>query len=231
MTPGATSCPPPALWPMPTPSATKAIISIPRPGSTTSTAGTTIPQTGRFINADDAGMLGGDGYFQSYNLFAYCGNNPVSKGDIQGDLPSFLIGAVVGAAVGGLTALIKGDNIVAGVAQGAVSGLLAGAAVDVAILAFTAGSIAAIGTVFIGGVVGNILGEETSAVIKSGHNITPSWGMVKRSIVAGSLNTIGYGFSATLGVSPDFSISADDIVSTFVAIHLAIIGEGIGEIQ
>ena len=35
------------------------------------------PQTGRFINADDTDYLGADGSFASYNLFAYCNNNPV----------------------------------------------------------------------------------------------------------------------------------------------------------
>ena len=42
------------------------------------------PQTGRFINADDTDYLGADGSFASYNLFAYCSNNPVMNVDPSG---------------------------------------------------------------------------------------------------------------------------------------------------
>ena len=39
---------------------------------------------GRFINADDPGYMGIDGTPVSYNLFAYCGNNPVCRCDSTG---------------------------------------------------------------------------------------------------------------------------------------------------
>ena len=42
------------------------------------------PEIGRFINADDAGTLGANGEILSYNLFAYCLNNPVSGYDPTG---------------------------------------------------------------------------------------------------------------------------------------------------
>ena len=42
------------------------------------------PELGRFINADDAAYLGADGTPLSYNLFAYCGNNPVMGYDPTG---------------------------------------------------------------------------------------------------------------------------------------------------
>ena len=44
------------------------------------------PTIGRFINADDPGYLGADGTVISYNLFAYCGNNPVMGYDPGGML-------------------------------------------------------------------------------------------------------------------------------------------------
>ena len=42
------------------------------------------PEICRFINADDVDYLGANGDFTSFNLFAYCGNNPVSRTDIDG---------------------------------------------------------------------------------------------------------------------------------------------------
>ena len=42
------------------------------------------PEWGRFINADDPGYMGIDGTLSSYNLFAYCGNNPVMGYDPTG---------------------------------------------------------------------------------------------------------------------------------------------------
>ena len=41
------------------------------------------PETGRFINADNPSYLGSDG-ITSYNLFSYCGNNPVTGYDPTG---------------------------------------------------------------------------------------------------------------------------------------------------
>ena len=42
------------------------------------------PTWGRFINADDPGYMGVDGTPSSYNLFAYCCNNPVVRLDSAG---------------------------------------------------------------------------------------------------------------------------------------------------
>jgi RHS repeat-associated protein len=58
------------------------------------------PTWGRFINADDPGYMGVDGTPSSYNLFAYCGNNPVNCADSAGNLAFFVVTALVGAAVG-----------------------------------------------------------------------------------------------------------------------------------
>ena len=59
------------------------------------------PEIGRFINTDDIGLLGANGDFASLNLFAYCGNNPVSRYDITGK--SWIV-----AAAGIAVALISG---------------------------------------------------------------------------------------------------------------------------
>ena len=42
------------------------------------------PEIGRFINADDVDYLGASGKPISYNLFAYCENNPVNNSDPGG---------------------------------------------------------------------------------------------------------------------------------------------------
>ena len=42
------------------------------------------PEVGRFINADDVDYLGASGKPISYNLFAYCENNPVNNSDPGG---------------------------------------------------------------------------------------------------------------------------------------------------
>ena len=44
------------------------------------------PQVRRFISADDPGMLGATGAFLSYNLYAYCENNPANCFDPYGYL-------------------------------------------------------------------------------------------------------------------------------------------------
>ena len=63
------------------------------------------PQLCRFINADGADTLGVNGDIASYNLFAYCGNNPISRTDEGGFFWNFVVGAVAGAVVGAATTI------------------------------------------------------------------------------------------------------------------------------
>ena len=39
-------------------------------------------------------------------MFAYCGNNPISREDDAGEFWNFVVGAVVGAAIGAVTAVV-----------------------------------------------------------------------------------------------------------------------------
>ena len=57
------------------------------------------PVTHRFINADEYASTGQD--ITGYNMFAYCGNNPVMREDKDGHFWNFVIGATVGALIGG----------------------------------------------------------------------------------------------------------------------------------
>jgi RHS repeat-associated protein len=68
------------------------------------------PTWGRFINADDPGYMGVDGTPSSYNLFAYCGNNPVMGCDPTGRFvitAAMITGALVGGAINFVSAVVS----------------------------------------------------------------------------------------------------------------------------
>ncbi len=57
---------------------------------------------GRFISPDDIGYLGANGDLNAYNLYAYCGNNPVMYSDPSGHLAisTLIIIALIGCGAG-----------------------------------------------------------------------------------------------------------------------------------
>lgn len=57
-------------------------------------------EIGRFISADDEEYLGANGTVLSYNLFAYCENNPVNMIDATGHAAINVAFAAVGGIVG-----------------------------------------------------------------------------------------------------------------------------------
>ena len=89
------------------------------------------PEVGRFINADDIDYLGVDGSPLSYNLFAYCMNNPVNRFDVNGNLsmPNWLKVTVGAVAIAGLAvATVCTGGAVAVICGAALSGAIAGGA-------------------------------------------------------------------------------------------------------
>jgi len=86
------------------------------------------PEIGRFINADDTSYLGVDGTPLSYNLFAYCGNNPVLEHDPNGNfglLAAIIVtGTIVGGILGAFSAASTGGNVVEGFIEGCLTGAL-----------------------------------------------------------------------------------------------------------
>jgi len=123
----------------------------------------------RFINADDISALGVNGDFASYNLFAYCGNNPIDRRDESGmfwkKLKEFgkklvevataaaevvvaaaVVVATVTAAVGA-AALIMGT---AGTAAIALAPVLVAATKAVAVTAGVVATTMAVGAIAIG---------------------------------------------------------------------------------
>ena len=109
------------------------------------------PEICRWINADDVGLLGANGDFTSFNLFAYCGNNPVTRVDRGGQFWNTIIGTVAGAIVGGVSAAIMRTDITAGFVSGAISGAVSGAAVDIAIFTGGVGLVAFTGVALFSG--------------------------------------------------------------------------------
>lgn len=83
------------------------------------------PTVGRFVNEDsqfdsEADLIG-------YNIFAYCGNNPISNADHMGTglLLAIGIGLLVGAIVGGVASYVKYKKVkISWIAGGAVIGAL-----------------------------------------------------------------------------------------------------------
>ena len=91
------------------------------------------PEVGRFVNADDPGVIFAKPQeLGSKNLYAYCDNNPVAREDYAGEFPiPCIVGAVVGAAVSGFSYVLTSGGEIDGVELaksclvGAVSGALA----------------------------------------------------------------------------------------------------------
>jgi RHS repeat-associated protein len=102
------------------------------------------PSIGRFISADNVGYLGAGENLTSYNLYAYCNNNPVMYSDPTGQfvfttaiIVGLIVGAIVGGTLGGVTAYKSAEaagktgselfwETAAGVGTGAVLGSAVG---------------------------------------------------------------------------------------------------------
>lgn len=91
------------------------------------------PEVGRWINADDTDYLGADVSPLSYNLFAYCLNNPVNRFDDSGNwsLPNWakvVVGAV--ATVTAVAITVATGGAAAPVLIGVAASTIGGAAIS-----------------------------------------------------------------------------------------------------
>ena len=125
------------------------------------------PASGRFISPDSASYIGADGTLIGYNLFAYCGNNPVMRVDPSGKvawelLLSIACGIIastfLSAFLGGVSAEIAGDDFIDGFISGAFSGFVSTTTTALALATGVPGGmiIASFGG-FAAGVFGNIV--------------------------------------------------------------------------
>ena len=135
------------------------------------------PATGRFINADS--LLNGKAGTLGFNLFAYCGNNPVNNEDLKGDLFGTIcggiIGGLIGAISGAVSAAIQGKSIVAGAVTGGAAGALIGAACGFIADTFGTGAIAlAAGAATCGTIaaVGNLANQYWNYTIEKKAQVT-----------------------------------------------------------
>jgi RHS repeat-associated protein len=78
------------------------------------------PAIGHFMSADSVVPNPNDTY--SYDRYAYCRNNPVNLTDPSGHFWNIIIGAIIG----GIMAAISGQNILEGMAMGALAGAMFG---------------------------------------------------------------------------------------------------------
>lgn len=121
------------------------------------------PSWGRFLNSDIL-VSTGQGIVGN-NMFVYCGNNPVSRADSEGQFFNTVCGALVGEF---LSAFTRQDDETFGEAflRGTVTGAIAGAALDFSIA--TAGTGAAVAIAVIGGAAASAIdyGWEQKIMIK-----------------------------------------------------------------
>ena len=146
------------------------------------------PQTCRSINADDTSNLAVNGDFVSFNLFAYCLNDPVNRTDVTGEwsLPNWAkvaIGAVATVAAVAVTVATGGAAapVLIGVASSTLGGAATSAikhrvttgswegtgkaALDGAATGFMTGGLCALGGSVIGGAVRTIKNARSGITI------------------------------------------------------------------
>ncbi len=132
------------------------------------------PQMARFINADDPAYLGADGALLTYNLFAYCRNNPIMQYDSTGHWSwSWKEQAALGTAV-----LVAGLALLLAAPTGGSSLVVGTAVLSSATTVAAGGAMVVTGTVMTGDALAQATVSYAKQSKKSGKERAsdkPSW--------------------------------------------------------
>ena len=145
------------------------------------------PEICRWINADSTSYLGASGDFVSFNLFAYCGNNPIVRTDPTGTAWGHWIAAAAIVAVCAVATIVTcGGFAAAAMAVGMVSSGVAAAT--------TASTVAT--AAFIGSAT--VLGASAMIALDQSHSAEEfaeqgNWGTVAATATGGLVNGV-YGY-------------------------------------
>ena len=151
--------------------------------------------TGRFISPDDASYLGANGDINSYNLYAYCSNNPVMYQDPSGHS---IIGAIVIGAVIGVVAQYVSD-VINNIASGETGEdiLKPTSSITDYVASGVGGAIAAIPLGgFVGSLITGAVGNIATDIIKK--DITSAQDLVVSGLFGAAANGVGYTLSKYL---------------------------------
>ena len=143
------------------------------------------PAICRFINADTFATTDANG-FLSANMFAYCENNPIIGVDPTGEFLNTIFGAVAGSVIAVATRE-EGETWQQAALRGAVTGMIAGFALDASIA--TAGA-AGVLIATLGGVASGVADKYWSC---ANVGRKPTGGEVVSSALAGAVINTAFG--------------------------------------
>ena len=146
------------------------------------------PETGRMINADHLSiLLSSTSSLTDKNLFSYCDNNAINRADEEGGFWHIIVGAAIGALVGGASQIIS--NLLTGhqFNEGLGVAMITGAFV---------GALAASGLGLLGMIVGSaaisMAGNAANQIIKNkGLSHFDTGDMVFDGVVGGAAGALG----------------------------------------
>ena len=106
------------------------------------------------------------------NLYAYCDNNPVMRVDGDGEFWNYIIGGVVGAVAGGITAALNGEDaigIIISSLSGAASGVVAASGLGLIAQAGVSAGISAIAD----------FSNQTANILQEGGNFVSDYDIIQ----------------------------------------------------
>ena len=144
---------------------------------------------GRFISADEYPTTGQG--LTGNNMFAYCGNNPVSRADDGGEFWNVVIGAVIGGAVSAVTTAVQSyqENGEVNWAKTVISGAVG--AISGGIAATGLSALAQAGYTMAAAASGDILTQAVD-VITAGTTYDPMK-TIHNTFLAGGCSLLGSG--------------------------------------